>query len=334
MKDYRNEVLAELKKEVSQGIKLPDARQVSFQDYKIDRTITISMKSTAVTENMQADVAAFEAWAVALHHWLGGLDVLLKWEKPTDAQMCEDAATKGHYMRFLFRAQNFSKWFSWFNVLPGANQKEVEAWNLEKTAPLFLNTKSYTRDCCCDKPNDDATENEIECYLASPDGQEKMSKALGWQRDYMLERQIPVGLFKSDPPTRSNALFSHGKSAMDLCAVDGNVANVIELKSFKAKPKMGALSEALLYSEIIRGVQKGQICFTKKNPNVESNFETRLLKTRSVKAYILAPCLHPLLDCDGIFKILNRGPKNNNISVGYLELGSGCSINLKYNANY
>lgn len=334
MKDYRKEVLADLKQAVSnsRSIRLPDQKHVSFPEYD-KKHVTIKMKTAAVIANMQTDVSAFEAWAVALHYWLNGLDVCLEWEKPDDASVPEHSVNRGHYMRFLFRIKNFSEWFSWFNISTRMKQ-EAEAWKPENPNSLILNRKSLARDTCYDKPSDGATENELERYLASSDGQKKISKVLGWERGYILERQFPVGLFKGDPPTKNNSLFSHGKSAMDLCAVDGKVVHVIELKKFKAKPKMGVLAEVLFYAALIRGVQTNQIRFTQKNSHSENGFENHLINTNSVQAHILAPSLHPLLDCGGIFAVINTDCAKNNITVGYLELRSGCNISCRYDIKH
>jgi hypothetical protein len=331
MSDYRNEVLVDLKKNACKikGLKLPDQKRISFSEYD-KKSITIRMRASAVTANMQTDVAVFEAWALALYCWLGVARVKLEW----DALPPVHSAGRGHYNRFLFRVQNFAKWFPWFHVFPGPNEEEVAQWKMCCPNPLFLNRPSRSRDCRWDKPPDDASENEFERYFKSPAGKEELCRVLGWKRDCVLERQIPVGLFSSDPPKESNTFFSRGKSAMDLCAVDGAVVHVIELKKYKAPPKMGALAEALLYAAVVRGVQSGRIRFAQENPDTGDSISKRLPSTCRVEAHILAPRLHPLLDCRNVFTVLNAGLAKDAIGVGYIELESNCRITSKHKSGY
>ena len=112
-------------------------------------------------------------------------------------------------------------------------------------------------------------------------------------------RQWPSGLFVGEI-AKSCRVFTGGKSAIDLLAIDGDTLILFELKNGR-NTKLGALSEAFFYGCVMRDLLRELFSFGNA-PILE-----RLLispedirKCKSVRAVVLAPHLHPLIwnECD------------------------------------
>jgi hypothetical protein len=173
---------------------------------------------------------------------------------------------------------------------------------------------------------DQMSENELELvFCANPD---KLEKALGVS-NLVVFRQIPVGLFDGEK-AKSKRVFPGGKGAIDLCAFDGSgTTNIFELK----KPdnyKVGAISELLFYSHIIYDLQRE--VFSCLNSKTDENIESNLIGTKRIRAYILAEKLHPLLDYQKLFELLNNSFGKRKTKFGFVSCDDKMSTKPVYKA--
>jgi hypothetical protein len=107
-------------------------------------------------------------------------------------------------------------------------------------------------------------------------------------------RQWPVGLFH-DSVADGNYVFTGGKSAIDLIAVDGDTLLLFELKNGK-NAKAGALSETFFYACVMRDALLGNFRF-EETPILERLALSRndIKKCKRIRAVILAPRFHVLI---------------------------------------
>ncbi|HRZ83445.1 MAG TPA: hypothetical protein P5069_13390 [Candidatus Hydrogenedentes bacterium] len=324
-------------------VKLPS--KITFQESG-DGTVNMDLSADCVCSNMQTDDGGFDGWALGIRYWLGeDCRVVLRWNAPPEESEQEPTTRGRHYNRFLYRVSNLLDWCGeWVSVAPEC-QNAVNMWNRKLdeykggSDGLVLNCRTFGRDGSDEEIEDGCTEHELERFLAGTHGKTLLESALRLPSSSSLERQIPVGLFWSDPPQKKTALFSHGKSALDLCAIDGPIAYPLELKKFSAGPKVGFLSEILFYSSVIRNIQKKAFRFCKSGPDEKSKkessegFESKLCNTQIVRGYIIAPEMHPLLDKRGFFSFVNASLENDGIRIGFLSYtGAEKEIECRYSA--
>lgn len=88
-------------------------------------------------------------------------------------------------------------------------------------------------------------ENAVEAKLAE-DG--ILRGVIGDIGEGNVYRQLPAGLFE-ESVARDNAVFTGGKSAIDLWSVNGNTINIIELKT--NNPMIGIVTEIFFYSNYV-----------------------------------------------------------------------------------
>ena len=268
------------------SIKLP--RSITFTVR--DTTVQMSLAASCVEANMQDNSSSFEGWALALKRWL------------PDIEQVELAWTSGgserdpHYQRFLFRVSQFASIFpSWFVIAP-QNRDELHKLRTNGAGPYIVTSPKKERntpqrdECDC---IDQAlrTEHVLECFIK--DHPEQLSELLGLAN---LDRQYPVGVF--DGPVKcDNEIFPRGHSAIDLWGVHEAEFVLFELKTSGNIP-VGILSELFFYSYIIEGLQQRR--FELQEP------DERIASTLAVRAYILAPEWHPLID-EGLLRLANDG---------------------------
>ena len=118
-------------------------------------------------------------------------------------------------------------------------------------------------------------------------------------------RQWPVGLFNENV-SRDNRVFSGGKSAIDLMGIRGRTLVLVELKK-RGNDKVGALSELIFYSSVMRDALKGVFEF-EGGSRARSAGITRdhLADCSDISAALLAPSIHPLLRDQAIITRLNQ----------------------------
>jgi len=275
-------VLNEIKEEYSrlnsikgsQRLKLPSGSNF----IKDKETITIDLSAINVCKNMQEDACAFEAWALIVKRWAGYKRVILKWKKPNTPNTIEEQ----HSQRFLFRVDNFTKNYrAWFfaDITCVSFLSQLKTNNGEK----YLLNKAGARKGIV---NPNGEEAKLEARFVSGDLQVPLMNLV--HADF-IKRQLPVGVFESSISAGS-AIFPSRKSAIDLWGISkDNDLLIFELK-VKGNKKAGIISELYFYSCVMQKLQTKMFEFKKDNDS------SRIEGTKKIKAYFLAPELHPLID--------------------------------------
>jgi hypothetical protein len=305
--------------------KLKDATKIKslkFPTYlditETDGVVTLSMKaikrenkSYGVLANMQQDDAAFEGWAISMKAAVPEWTFMLDWAFPEDKK-------SGHYQRFLYRAKRFSSLYKpWFTIVD-QGLEEIERFLLIKDSdePKYilnapLGDPKRTNDA------EHSPENLIENTIIKTQRHELNS--LFNVKNY--NRQLPVGLFV-DSVAKKNAIFTHGKSAIDIWGISEDKTLVIfELKAL-GNTKIGAISELFFYAMVMRDEQE-------KHFHRESNKELGISETTSVKAMILAEYVHPLVNNKKVFELMNQ-PCKDHVEFGYVRIPASYSYKKAY----
>ncbi|MGK7869663.1 hypothetical protein [Falsiroseomonas sp. E2-1-a20] len=285
-------------------------------------SVTIHLSATAVLANMQDDAAAFEGWALALMSWCDVARIGIDWNEPDTNAL---AADPGHYQRFLYRARRFA-------ALLGPGRIEIcqpdrlDQLRVGRGKQAVLNVASQCRvSPYGDAPLDWRTlsENQLECWLTAPNSpaRQRLVAAL---RLHKLDRQFPVGVFASSV-LRSNAVFTGGSSAIDILGIDEcRTLWLLELKA-RSNGKVGALSELLLYSNVMHDVltDREHWRFHVPAQPIKSDIgPAEILGCDRVEARLLTPPVHPLLDqatTSGrkVFEMLNEGSARLGWNIGF-----------------
>ena len=292
------------------GVRLPAAKHITFSGNK-DK-LTISMTADGIASNMQTNQSAFEGWCLALRFWSGVEQVVLNW---SDAERLSD----GHYQRFLYRVNVFSQLFpEWFSVGRGSWRDSAQFLG---AGPFFLNgpgERSATKRALIeDSPLSEISESALELLLYhSPE----------FTRHFALtrrDRQLPVGLYRK-PEGHSgaslrkvDAIFTGGKSAIDLVGIGSDAFWIFELKA-KKNIAAGALAELLFYTSVVRdsigprsrfrfGSGKGW----SKMAFLPSDIQACSFPNGRIEAVLLGPCFHPL--------IVDRNHDAESNLIGYLN---------------
>lgn len=259
--------------------------------------------------NMQNDAAAFEGWAVVIYsHYVkplkeGNKRIILKTEEELKSKDDSDfSQSQGHYHRFLYRIMRFSEQYqNWFYLDENLGELTTRFREYFKKERFVNNYPSITKSNGVDEGrNSLTTENGVEMYFISNDTEKKkLLKKSGLKTDKLF-RQLPVGLFKEKKEAK-NSLFTRGKSAIDLWAIDDEKIAIFELKT---KNKMvGIISELFFYSSYIDDVfvKKNNIAFYKgselnSNKSIRGyNFLIEKPENKSIEAYFLTDTMHPLI---------------------------------------
>lgn len=306
----KESVLNKLKKATGvKSLKLPNNLGVA----EVEGVVTLSMQaikkdkqSYGVLANMQQDDAAFEGWATCMKAAVPEWKFMLDWDFPEDKK-------NGHYQRFLYRAKRFRSLYSWFTI---ADQglEEIEKFSLIKDSDdtkYMLNAPSGDSERTNDAEH--SPENLIENTIIKTQPHELNS--LFNVKKY--HRQLPVGLFLDSVATK-NAIFTHGKSAIDIWGIaEDNNLIIFELKALGNR-KIGAISELFFYAMVLRDEQKG--LFVR---NHEHGAQIRA--TTSVKAMLLAEEVHPLIKNINVFDLLNQ-PYKGLIEFGHVKMSEKYSF--------
>lgn len=276
-------------------------------------TAVIEMTHAGVTENMQADAAAFEAWALVLHRWCGAGRVALRWEPVEESSVPETGAKRWppaqlHYQRFLYRVLKFHELFGrdWFQT----DAAMARAQSRCRDGAMFLNAPGARKSTKVkEKP-----EALLEWELLN-ERSETLKEYCGFPNRWLPARQIPVGLFSQDVPKARHAIFPGGAGAIDLAAIGDDRLWLFELKAEGNLP-VGTLSELLFYTSVMRDLCMGVIK-PARGAEISPDALTApaIALARRITAVMLAPRLHPLLDGpmldilnDGIAKVWNVVP--------------------------
>jgi len=280
-------------------IKLPGA--ITF---KIDgASVKMELGHSCVKANMQDNSSSFEGWALAIKRWLPEYQRIdLSWN--FDEKQLKDVE-KQHYQRFLFRVKHFASLFSWFSIAP-SNRDELNKLRTD-TTPVQVVTAPKIKRPKGTKDSDIIddlilNEHKLECFI-----NERPEPLSTLFEITQMDRQYPVGLFEGKV-IKGSEIFPRGHSAIDLWGTNktGELF-LFELKARKNTP-VGILSELFFYSYIMEGVQQGR--FTLQTP------DSRISSTSKIRAYMLAPEWHPLIDTE-LLQIANTAFKESGRQIRF-----------------
>ncbi|MBM3405083.1 MAG: hypothetical protein FJY10_09380 [Bacteroidetes bacterium] len=285
--------------------------------------VEMIISKEAVRKNMQEDKASFEGWALVMKRW-GGFDkVILNWDHQSFGKTKPEY---GHYQRFLFRVKKFSCYFkSWFFVKPNGLPYQ-KSLLINDVSIYYLNRPSKDRCGDTEPQGEEGKESWLENKFVCDEWSEYLKNEV--QAEF-LDRQLPVGVFKDPGVTikkkvsKENAIFARGKSAIDIWGISkANELLIFELKA-EGNNKVGIITELYFYCCVMNRVQKGQFRYEKFDiPNIE-----RIAKTKKIKAYFLAPALHPLID-KALVDLLNAGSAPD-VEFHYISFANGIGNSLK-----
>jgi hypothetical protein len=260
---------------------------------------------------MQENQASFEGWALAIKRWLPKeiSNIELSWEQFSDV-------SDPHYQRFLYRIKNFQSLFNnWFKISPKNAQEIGKLKTEEEGRAFYLNVPSKPRssklsDQTTSLDSAMKTEHKLECFIV--EHQKTLCDLLEIDK---VDRQLPVGVFRDRVSSKSeHGVFTCGHSAIDIWGINKSSKNLylFELKKTRNQ-SIGILSELFFYSYVMLDVQIGRFKFQTPNTEIEP--------TKFIKAYILAPKWHPLIDKSVLAMVNNAFEKSQQkIQFGAIKI--------------
>ena len=269
----------------------------------------IVLNSAAVSANMQTNAAAFEGWALALRRWAGAHTVSLAWPEPDTPDP--------HLERLIYRAARFSELFPWFEVKSDISRGR--ALDTGSAMRRLLNTPSKRAGvkaaalAAATPHREWADERAMECSLRHSDAFAAHFRFAAHRRD----QQFPVGLFGSNQrrARREDRIFPGGKGAIDLVCAEGSRFWLFELKARDNIP-LGALSELLFYTSVLRDVRRGHFDFAEGTWADCDVFADDVRTAEEFVAVLLGDKIHPLLDDPRLWRELNEAVEANWNSLG------------------
>jgi hypothetical protein len=243
--------------------------------------------------------------------WCGVKRILIDWDEPTDAG-------NGHYQRYLYRLRHFQAMLG-PEVVEIARPDRLAGCRIGHDGRATLNVA--TRTDTTEVPSRPGSEADLEKRLAGANPRERalLMAGLGLVR---LDRQMPVGVFDG-PPSRTSAIFTGGKSAIDLLGLGGDGALwLLELKTAQ-NIKVGALSELFFYSMVLHDTRHGRIVFHHRPAGPRSTITPAdIAAAPRLHARVLAEASHPLLT-PAVYDILTRAASARGweVDYGFHELG-------------
>lgn len=272
--------------------------------------LTIKLSKEFTCKNMQVDSASFEGWALVLKRWLKDInEVAIEWDVPDKNNIKENE--NQHYQRFLYRVIKFTDTITWAKVVSKNKEclQHSKVYNGKKNV-LNVPSKSRTRKIES-KTLIELSENELENIILSDSNIFEHFKN---KFDLKLaDNQLPVGVF-DEVKSNKTKIFTGGKSAIDIWGItnDGKTCCLFELKDAGNK-KVGALSEMLFYSFVIKDVNDGKMEFHSLTyPGLKE-----VTEAEKVECLLLAPNRHSLIDA-GVFQLMNEadsGIKFGNVKI-------------------
>jgi len=279
--------------------RFPNQNEIGIEGSEDLVTLTIRIKG--LYENMQGDAAAFEAWSLALLCHCGVKRVAIRLdEEPGDREGLL------HFERFLYRLAKFAELFPEEISVDGSIAARSRV--VSSKGRLFLNEPG-DRSALIDSE----LATRFEAIIANPasHSERDLEMALevspafraGLGLDRVM-RQWPVGLFH-ESVSKESRVFSGGKSAIDLMGIRGRTLVLVELKK-QGNNKVGALSELIFYSSVMRDALNGRFEF-EGGSSARNTPITRdhLANCLDISGVLLAPSIHPLLRDPAIITRLN-----------------------------
>lgn len=296
MDSFKSKIEKRIQKTFSIVHKEPKERKnlklTSLIDFNIQgETAIIKLDSNAVCENMQENKAAFEAWALIIKRWGKYKNVKLSWEKPE----CVDDL---NYQRFLFRAKNFENNFSWFTIENRCNDL-INDLKIKELGKYTLNLPSKERGIGSPTQKEAVLENRF------VHGEWK-KQLMHYVKANKLFNQLPVGVYEGKRP-----IFTKQKSAIDIWGYNKTGELMIfELKA-PGNTKIGIISELYFYVCVLKMVQYNKFMHNCTDENI-----LNIRNTSKIKAYLLSPKLHTLIDKE-ILALLNTA--HPDVNYEYIE---------------
>jgi hypothetical protein len=122
---------------------------------------------------------------------------------------------------------------------------------------------------------------------------------------------------RHDIPTKASAIFTGGKSAIDLVGI-GHDSSVwlFELKTEK-NIQVGSLSELFFYSMVVRDVLLRRFGFDNRKPDSRATiFPEHVQAAKQIHARLLASRFHPLIS-EAALEVLNQRATAQNWEIDY-----------------
>lgn len=262
--------------------------------------VTLTVTAKGLSGNMQTNAAAFEAWALVL---LCHCQV-----KHIKIGLAPDAAklAGGHVERFLYRLHRFHELFP-DRIEPDAKLRN-SARSLNGALKRVLNQPLTDRDPIEEQKDERfAAVSALSKNLSESDLEKALECSQSFSEKFALRkvmRQWPVGLFEGRV-ARGNEIFTGGKSAIDLIGVSDDRLVLFELKTHLNR-NVGAISELLFYASVMRDAIRGGFQFEEQS-HPKNCVVTRgdILCCSNIRAVLIAPRMHPLIQNPVIFQELN-----------------------------
>gem|GEM_PF-1216988 len=280
------------------SIALPTENGMAFLER--GDTIHITVGEAGTIGNMQTNGSAFEAWALSLHVWLEKR-ICIEWITPRTS---ERERNWRHYQRFLYRMRRFHDLFGdkWLTI---PRIDEANACSAVSAERLYINV-SGDRD---DSGTSENAKREAQAEIA-------FLKLLKLNKPpfslKLVDRQFPVGVFEEESPTIRSAIFTGGKSAIDLIGSNADAISVFELKTGK-NLSVGKLSELLFYVHVLKDAcgTNPRFLFAKSDRPPTIDF----LGCKSINAILLVEHIHPLLEHPGFKTLLDAAFASHGMPV-------------------
>ena len=161
------------------------------------------------------------------------------------------------------------------------------------------------------------SEADLEKRLAgaNPTERARLMAGLGLVR---LDRQLPVGVFHGSP-ARGSAMFTGGKSAIDLVGLDETGA----LWLFELKTAQNIKAGALFYTMVMHDVRQGRIAFDQLAGPRSTIMPAQIIAAPRIHARLLADASHPLLSA-AVFEVPTRAVAERGwpLDFGFHKLGA------------
>ncbi|MDE5573082.1 MAG: hypothetical protein K2I94_04925 [Muribaculaceae bacterium] len=285
--------------------KLP--KQIDFEIS--NNCLLMKVSETGVIANMQEDKSAFEGWAIVLKAALPEIEkVVLDWDNPKYNPENENAQ-KAHYNRFLMRAANFRKGYSWFDIAEERKGAVDTVQNLLDNKILVVN---FPKSPCNPDVN---KEQKPEAFL------ERKLVKLWSNSQSIIDEQLPVGLFNSTVCI-ANTFTPRGASQIDLWQLKGDTMHIYELK-VKGNESIGIISELMFYVCTILHIVNGVINYpdlSKEKPFrhfIDFATAVKNKKIHNVVGYFTAPKFHPLIESAQLKNIIKNILNENTFGIRF-----------------
>lgn len=275
---------------------------------------SVYLSDAAVTASMHKDPAAFEGWVLAIKTLLGESvcqNIEMSWDAP-------DNLTDKNYQRFLYRLIRFHRQVGWLTIAPACKSLLLASRVLKPDGSpvadsvFFIAGPSSSREMDFGAGMDSiAAQEEQYLGLLFSEHPSELLRALSWKG--RMQQQLPAGLFEGTV-SKSTQAFTGGKSAIDLWASDPDKGLALfELKTAD-DCKIGAISELFFYTCLIRDLANGLFRF-----KGDAKTEQSIRDAKAVSGFLVSSRIHPLLDNNTLFAVLNTAFAPQGMHFGYIE---------------